>query len=348
MWGGTGRPGSAAGRCPPAARPGALTAFLTLRRLDEAVTELRVVPISTLFARLPRIVRSVAQAAGKEVMLEMEGQEVRIDRALVELLADPLLHLARNAVDHGVEPPEARLAVGKPARAVLRVRAERLTGVVRVEISDDGRGIDRDAVLRAAVSRGMVTAAKATAMDDAAARRLLFRPGFTTRERVSETSGRGVGLDVVQDAVRRAGGTLDLASTPGQGTTFVLNLPLSAAMAAVLLVRASGHVYALPATRVDAVTEDTDGAVPLAALLGLPVGEAAVAVLLRQTTGGQVTLAVDAVLLRTELLLRPLPAALAVLPAVGGVGILSNGEPVVILEPDGIAAPNSVHERNPA
>jgi two-component system chemotaxis sensor kinase CheA len=322
--------------------------FLTLRRLDEAVMELRVVPIGTLFARLPRIVRSVAQAAGKEVMLEMEGQEVRIDRALVELLADPLLHLARNAVDHGIETPKARLAAGKPARAALRVRAERHTEVIRVEISDDGRGIDRGVVLRAAVSRGLVTGAEAAGMDDAAARRLLFRPGFSTREQVSDTSGRGVGLDVVQEAVRRAGGTLDLLSTPAQGTTFVLNLPLSAATAAVLLVKVSGHVYALPTARVEAVAEAGEGAVPLAALLGLPPGEAAVTVALRQTTGGQVALAVDAVLSRTELLLRPLPPALALLPAVGGVGILSNGEPVVILEPDGIAATNPAHKRNPA
>ncbi|MBO1073295.1 chemotaxis protein CheA [Roseomonas marmotae] len=312
---------------------------LALRRLDEAVMELRVVPIGTLFARLPRIVRSVAQSSGKDVALEMEGQEVRIDRALVELLADPLLHLLRNAVDHGVEPPEARLAAGKPARATLRVRAERRTGQVRVEISDDGRGIDREAVLRAALARGLVGAGKAAEMDDAAARRLLFRPGFSTRERVSETSGRGVGLDVVQEAVRRAGGTLDLTSTPGQGTCFTLNLPLSASMAAVLLVEVAGHTYALPVARVEAVTDATEDALPLAGLLGLPPGAPGVTVLLRQATGGRLALGVDRVRQRTELLLRPLPPALAALPAVGGVGVLGNGEPVVILEPDGIAVP---------
>jgi two-component system chemotaxis sensor kinase CheA len=317
---------------------------LALRRLDEAVMELRVVPIGTLFNRLPRIVRSVAQSAAKDVALEMEGQDVRIDRALIELLADPLLHLARNAVDHGVEEPEARRVAGKPARATLRVRAERRTGLVRVEVSDDGRGIDRQAVLRAALTRGLVSEAEAAAMDDHAARRLLFRPGFSTRERVSETSGRGVGLDVVQEAVRRAGGTLDLSSTPGQGTTFVLNLPLSAAMAAVLLVEVEGHTYAFPTARVEAVLPADAPALPLAHLLGLrPSRPPGAVVLLRQTMGGQVALAVDQVRQRTDLLLRPLPPALATLPALGGAGILGNGEVVVILEPDGIAMP-STHE----
>jgi two-component system chemotaxis sensor kinase CheA len=313
---------------------------LSLRRLDEAVMELRVVPIGTLFARLPRIVRSVAQSAAKDVALEMEGQDVRIDRALIELLADPLLHLARNAVDHGVEPPEARRAAGKPPRATLRVRAERRTGMVRVEVSDDGRGIDRQAVLRAALARGLVNAAEAAAMDDHAARRLLFHPGFSTRDRVSETSGRGVGLDVVQEAVRRAGGTLDLSSTLGQGTTFVLNLPLSAAMAAVLLVEAEGHIYAFPTARVEAVLPTEQGALPLATLLGMrPSRPPGAVVVLRQTTGGRVALAVDQVRQRTDLLLRPLPPALAALPAMGGAGILGNGEAVVILEPDGIVVP---------
>lgn len=317
---------------------------LALRRLDDAVMELRVVPIGTLFNRLPRIVRSVAQSAAKDVALEMEGQDVRIDRALIELLADPLLHLARNAVDHGVEEPEARRATGKPARATLRVRAERRTGMVRVEVSDDGRGIDRQAVLRAALTRGLVSEAEAAAMDDHAARRLLFRPGFSTRERVSETSGRGVGLDVVQEAVRRAGGTLDLSSTPGLGTTFVLNLPLSAAMAAVLLVEVEGHTYAFPAARVEAVLPADAPALPLARLLGLrPTRPPGAVVVLRQTMGGQVVLAVDQVRQRTDLLLRPLPPALATLPALGGAGILGNGEAVVILEPDGIAMP-STHE----
>ncbi|MBC9208038.1 Hpt domain-containing protein [Roseomonas aerophila] len=317
---------------------------LALRRLDDAVMELRVVPIGTLFNRLPRIVRSVAQSAAKDVALEMEGQDVRIDRALIELLADPLLHLARNAVDHGVEEPDARRAAGKPPRATLRVRAERRTGMVRVEVSDDGRGIDRQAVLRAALTRGLVSEAEAAAMDDHDARRLLFRPGFSTRERVSETSGRGVGLDVVQEAVRRAGGTLDLSSTPGRGTTFVLNLPLSAAMAAVLLVEVEGHTYAFPTARVEAVLPADTPAMPLARLLGLrPTRPPGAVVLLRQTMGGQVALAVDQVRQRTDLLLRPLPPALATLPALGGAGILGNGEAVVILEPDGIAMP-STHE----
>jgi two-component system chemotaxis sensor kinase CheA len=308
--------------------------------------ELRVVPIGTLFARLPRVVRSVAQAAGKDVDLALEGHEVSIDRSIVELLADPLLHLVRNAVDHGVEPPDARRAAGKPARATLRVRARRSGGQVRVEVSDDGRGIDRAAVLRAALARGLVTEEEAAATDVPAVHALLFRAGFSTSKRVSETSGRGVGLDVVQDAVRRAGGAVEVSSAPGRGTAFALTMPLSAAMVPVLLVEVAGHPYALPIARVEAVVDGpaapaartAAGVVPLARLLGLPAEEAdgGGVVVLRQSGGRRVGLAVGRVQRRTDLLLRPLHPALAALPAVGGVGVLGNGEPVVVLEPDGI------------
>lgn len=311
-----------------------------MRRLDDAVMELRVVPVGTLFARLPRVVRAVAQASAKEVELVLEGEEVTIDRSLVELLADPLLHLTRNAVDHGIEPPEARLAAGKPRRATLRVSAARRTGQVRVRVSDDGRGIDRARVLTRAVERGVISAAQAERMSEEEVFALLFRPGFSTAERVTETSGRGVGLDVVQDAIRRAGGTVEIASTPGQGTSFTLRLPLTAAVQPVLLVEAAGHPYALPAARVEAVLEA--GAAPgcevvsLASLIGADAGTGGATVILK-SGGRSFGLAVDRVQRRTDLLLRPLHPALAAMPGVGGVGVLGNGEPVVVLEPDGIA-----------
>ncbi|MGX9965160.1 ATP-binding protein [Roseomonas sp. F4] len=313
-----------------------------MRRLDDSVMELRVVPVGTLFGRLPRVVRAVAQASGREVELVMEGEDVTIDRSLVELLADPLLHLTRNAVDHGIEPPEAREAAGKPRRGVLRVSAARRTGQVRVRVSEDGRGIDRDKVLARAIARGLVSAEQAAAMGEEEVFALLFRPGFSTAEAVTETSGRGVGLDVVQDAIRRAGGTVEVASSPGQGTSFTLRLPLTAAVQTVLLVEAAGHPYALPAARVEAVLEAGASAgcevLDLAELVGGARGKTSGGAIVIVKSGGRsFGLAVDRVQRRTDLLLRPLHPALAALPGIGGVGVLGNGEPVVVLEPDGFA-----------
>ncbi|MBP0446089.1 Hpt domain-containing protein [Roseomonas sp. SSH11] len=311
----------------------------SLRRLDEAVMELRVVPVGTLFARLPRVARAVAEPAGKEVEVVLEGQEVAIDRSLVELLADPLLHLIRNAVDHGIEPPAERRAAGKPPRALLRVSAARRAGSIRVRVSDDGRGIHHDRVLARAVERGLVTPGQAPGLSPAQIEALLFRPGFSTASTVTETSGRGVGLDVVQDAARRAGGTLEVASTPGRGTSFTLRLPLTAATQAVLLVEVAGHPYALPTARIEAVLEgEGDGrpVLALAPLLGLPRRPTG-AVVVARSAAGPVALGVDRVQRRADILLRPLHPALARMPGVGGVGVLGNGEPVLLLEPDGLA-----------
>ncbi|HEY8611841.1 MAG TPA: ATP-binding protein, partial [Roseomonas sp.] len=311
----------------------------SLRRLDEAVMELRVVPVGTLFARLPRVARAVAEPGGKKVEVVLEGQEVAIDRSLVELLADPLLHMVRNAVDHGIETPAERRAAGKPARALLRISAARRTGQIRVRVSDDGRGIHHDRVLARAVERRLVSAEEAPGMSVPQIEALLFRPGFSTASTVTETSGRGVGLDVVQDAARRAGGTLEVASTPGRGTSFTLRLPLTAAIQAVLLVEVGGHPYAIPAVRVEAVLEgEGDGrpVLPLAPLLGLPAVPCGAVVVVR-AAAGPLALGVDRVQRRADILLRPLHPALARLPGVGGVGVLGNGEPVLLLEPDGLA-----------
>ncbi len=315
---------------------------MALRQLDEAVLELRVVPIGTLFARLPRVVRAVAEASGKDVEVVFEGKEVQIDRSLVELLADPLLHLVRNAVDHGIETPAQRRALGKPARATLRVAASRRLSQIRLEVSDDGRGIDHAAVLRRAVERGLVTAEAAPRLREAEIRAMLFTPGFSTAETVTETSGRGVGLDVVQDAARRAGGALEVVSELGLGTSFRLALPVTAAVQTVLLVEVGGHPYALPAARVEGVLDAaaaTDCAVvPLATFLGLErEADAPGGLVLVRSAGRALGLQVDRVRRRTNLLLRPLHPGFAGLPAVAGLGVLGNGDPVVVLEPDALA-----------
>lgn len=309
---------------------------LSMRQLDEAVLELRVVPVGMLFQRLPRAVRGVAEGAGKPVRLELEGEDVRIDRSLIELLADPLLHLVRNAVDHGIEPAGGR--GGKPAEAVVRVAAERLPGQVRITVSDDGAGIDVARVRGVAEARGLV--APGAALSEAATHALLLRPGFSTRAVVTDVSGRGVGLDVVHDAVRRAGGHMAIASTPGEGTVFTLTLPTSAAIQPVLLVEAGGHPYAVPAGRVVSVlaAEEDAGGLPMVALesaLGLPWAPCGGVVVLERPAG-RLALQVARVTRRTDLLLRPLHPGLAALPGLSAVGMLGSGEPVLVLEPDGL------------
>ncbi|MBK1661873.1 chemotaxis protein CheA, partial [Paracraurococcus ruber] len=315
---------------------------LALRQLDEAVLGLRVVPIGTLFARLPRVVRAVAEAGGKEVEVVFEGRDVQIDRSLVELLADPLLHLVRNAVDHGIEGPAERAAAGKPRGGTLRIAAARRLSQIRLTVSDDGRGIDREGVLRRAIHRGLVAEEAAPRMTDAEVQALLFTPGFSTAEAVTETSGRGVGLDVVQDAARRAGGALEVESALGRGTTFRLMLPVTAAVQTVLLVEVGGHPYALPAARVEGVldsgTPPDCAVVALAAMLGLdPEVDAPGGVVLVRSAGRPLGLQVDRVRRRTNLLLRPMHPGFAGLPAVAGLGVLGNGDPVVVLEPDALA-----------
>ncbi|WP_424812618.1 Hpt domain-containing protein [Roseococcus sp. YIM B11640] len=313
---------------------------IALGQLDEAVIELRVVPFANLAMRLPRVLRATAESQGKQVSLEVRGEDVQIDRSLADLLADPLLHLVRNAVDHGIEPPAERIGAGKPATARLLLTAERLPGRLLVSIGDDGRGIDDSAVLARAIDRGLVTPDAAARLGADEIHALLFLPGFSTREAVSETSGRGVGLDVVQDAARRAGGAVRVESRLGAGTRFVLDLPLTAAIQPVLLVEAAGHPYALPAGRVEAVVRPEQLAkgqaiTTLESILHLPPVESSAVVLLRRPAGA-LALAVHRLGRRTDLLLKPLHPALAGTPGVGGVGVLGNGDPVLLLEPDGL------------
>lgn len=311
---------------------------IALGQLDEAVLALRVVPFSSLAMRLPRALRATAEAEGKQVQLVIQGEEVQLDRSLADLLADPLLHLIRNAVDHGIESPAERQAAGKPGTATVTLSAERHPGRLLLSLADDGRGIDEQRVIARALRQGLITTEAAQRMGTEELHALLFLPGFSTRDAVSETSGRGVGLDVVQEAARRAGGGVRVESRKGQGTRFLLDLPLTAAIQPVLLVEAGGQPYALPAGRVETVLRpgEPHGArreMTLEALLHLPPAPPQAVVLLRRPTGS-LALSVHRLGRRTDLLLKPLHPALAGTPGVGGVGVLGNGEPVLLLEPD--------------
>ncbi len=215
-------------------------------RLQASVSELRMMPIETIFSRFPRLVRDLSEKLGKDVGLELDGQETELDRSLLEEVGDPIAHLVRNALDHGIESGPERVTAGKPVRGTIRVTARHADGRVIVEVADDGRGIDPLAISGAAVERGLIDSATAAGMTDAEAIRLIFLPGFSTAREITSVSGRGVGMDVVLTNVERLGGHVSISSTVGSGTTIAMSLPLTLAIIEALLVRSGRRICAIP------------------------------------------------------------------------------------------------------
>lgn len=216
--------------------------------LEQEVMAARLLPVATVFAALPRAVRELAHAMHKEVTLEIAGETTEMDRKMLEALNDPLLHLIRNAVDHGIEMPDARVAEGKSPQGRIRVGAEAYGGEVRIEISDDGRGMQPAALRDVAVRKGLISAEHAALLSDTEALELIFLPGFTTTPIITDISGRGVGMDVVRSNIGELGGQISIESQPGQGTRITLSLPLTLVTTRILLVKTGTHMFALPAT----------------------------------------------------------------------------------------------------
>jgi chemotaxis protein histidine kinase CheA/ActR/RegA family two-component response regulator len=215
--------------------------------LREAVMRLRMVPVTGVMRKHHRTVRDLANSLGKRARVVLTGEDTELDKLLVEALDEPLLHLVRNAVDHGIEPPDARAAAGKPPEGTIHIRASQRGNQVLIEVTDDGRGISPEVVRRRARERGLCPPEELDAMDEREVLELIFRPGFSTAEVVSDVSGRGVGMDVVrQTVVTRLKGTIDIRSVPGEGSTFALSLPLTLAITQVLLARTGGEVFAVP------------------------------------------------------------------------------------------------------
>ncbi len=215
-------------------------------RLQEEAMRTRMQPISTLWTRLPRLVHDVAEACGKKVELRMEGTHTELDKTLIEALKDPLVHLVRNAVDHGIESPGVRAAAGKPVDGRLLLRAWHEAGQVHLEISDDGAGLPFDRIRARALERGLVRPDQAAAMTERDWVNLVFRPGFSTADRVTSISGRGVGMDVVKSNLERIGGAIEITSRAGEGTCVRLRIPLTLAILPALLVEDAGERYAVP------------------------------------------------------------------------------------------------------
>ena len=321
---------------------------------DEIMTS-RMVPVWQVFDRFPRLVRDASRSLGKRIEFTIDGKDIELDRSMLDEIGDPIVHLLRNAIDHGIEPPEDRVAAGKPAAGKLKLSAARDRSAVVIRVSDDGRGIDRDRVLGKAKGMGLVDPSK-TSLSDEELLRIIGRPGFSTAERVSDLSGRGVGIDAVYTRVRALGGAVDIRSVQGQGTTATLRLPLTLAIVRALLARAGGEVYAIPLTHVSETVELHPAA--LRTLQGrevlvlrsdvLPVLRlrALVGLGWRETTAGQhneqviiidlpdrrVGLVVDELAGQQEIVVKQFDGVKDGLTFFGGATILGNGSPALIVD----------------
>src|SRR5271168_223563 len=214
--------------------------------LQEGVMKTRMQPIGNIWSKFPRTVRDVATSCGKQVRIEMFGQETELDKTIIEAIKDPLTHLVRNSVDHGIERPEARVAAGKNAKGCLHLRAYHEGGQVNIEISDDGAGLNVERIRKKAVERALISPEQATRMTERETFNLIFLPGFSTAEKVTNVSGRGVGMDVVKTNVEKIGGAVDVQSTLGRGTTVRVKIPLTLAIIPALVVTCGGERYAIP------------------------------------------------------------------------------------------------------
>ena len=228
---------------------------LRVSDLQNTVMRLRMQPCRRLFQQLPRVVRDVSRQLNKEVRLEMVGEDVEIDKTVVDALSGPMTHLVRNSLDHGIEPSDVRRNANKPPAALLRIAAIHLGDKVRIEVSDDGKGIDRRLVVQKAIDKGVITADQAAHLSEQEAVELIFRPGFSTKEQASDLSGRGVGMDVVKETTDKLRGRLTMETIPGQGTSIAMEFPLTLAVLPVLYLRVRQDVYALPISSIDSLTD---------------------------------------------------------------------------------------------
>ena len=228
---------------------------LTVNDIQSTVMRLRMQPCKRLFQQLPRVVRDASRQLGKEVKLDIVGEEVEIDKTVVDALSGPMTHLIRNSLDHGIEPPEVRQAAGKPRSATIRVAAIHLGDKVRIEVSDDGRGIDRQFVTQKAIDKGVITTDQAARLSEQEALELIFRAGFSTKDQATDLSGRGVGMDVVKETVRKLRGHLDIQTRLGLGTTIAMEFPLTMAVLPVLYLRLRREIYALPISSIESLLD---------------------------------------------------------------------------------------------
>ncbi|RLA95295.1 MAG: chemotaxis protein CheA [Deltaproteobacteria bacterium] len=324
--------------------------------LQKTAMALRMVPIRQTFQKMIRLVRDLAKKSGKRVQLQMEGEETEIDRNMVEEIYEPLVHMVRNAIDHGIEPPEDRRARGKPEEGTVLLRAYHKGGNIVIEISDDGRGLDREKILKRAREQGLV--AEGEELSDKEVLHLIFRPGFSTAEEVTDVSGRGVGMDVVKKAVEKLRGRIEVESTPGEGSTFTLRLPLTLAIIDGMVLRVGDERCILPTLSIQEALKPSkeqcftvtgkgemikvrDELLPLVrlhALFGLPDGRPPweALVIVAESEGRKKCLLADEVLGKQEVVIKSLGEAFGAVKGVAGGAIMGDGRVGLILDVAGI------------
>jgi two-component system, chemotaxis family, sensor kinase CheA len=323
--------------------------------LQEAVMKTRLQPIGNAWGKLPRLVRDLSRSSGKQIDLEMIGAETELDRQILQAIGDPLTHMVRNSLDHGVETPAERRAAGKPERGTVTLEAFHEGGYIVVEIRDDGRGLDAGSIRRKAVERGLVRPENAASLSDAQLFRFIFEAGFSTAEKVTSVSGRGVGMDVVRSNIESIGGRIDLHSIPGRGTTIRIKIPLTLAILSALIVDVAGQSYAIPQIGVvELVRIGGDNATLLQCVGGTPVfrlresllplvrlGEALrcsttadqeQSIVVCQVGGERFGVVVDQVVDTQEIVVKPLGRMVKSIPYFSGTTILGDGSVIMILD----------------
>jgi len=341
----------------------------TLRELDQAVSNLdllvgdlqnavmktRMQPVGRLFQKYPRVARDLARQLGKQVNLELSGEDTELDKTMIEDLNDPLIHLVRNAVDHGIEAAEERAAQRKPAVSVVRLSAQQIGDHIIIEVTDDGRGMRPDVLRRKAVEKGLVEADVAANMDDQEALRLVFLPGFSTKDAISSVSGRGVGMDVVKTNIQKLNGRIDIRSVIGEGTTFTIHLPLTLAILPVLVIKLGDQPFAVPLSLVreiipinpDEVQEVSGRATmtirnevlpirSLAGMIGWPVNKPPAFGVLMQSSLRSFVLAVDGFVGRDDVVIKPLEDIKP--KGVAGATLSGDGSVVLVLDMEQLLA----------
>jgi two-component system chemotaxis sensor kinase CheA len=331
--------------------------------LQDGVTRMRMQPIGSAWAKLPRIVRDLCIDAGKKIDLVQRGADTELDRQVLELIKDPLTHMIRNSADHGVEDPATRKAAGKPETGTILLEAYHESGHIFIRIADDGRGLNVDRIRQKALANGLVTEAELATLSEKQILQFIFRPGFSTAEKVTSVSGRGVGMDVVRTNIERIGGTIEMTSVAGEGTTFLIKIPLTLAIVSALIVQSAGESFALPqinvvelvragarsGARIETIKDAPvlrlrDRLLPLVSLRGLlNLGEAGEGerdrfIVVTELGSFKFGIVVDRVFDTEEIVVKPVAPILRGNSYYAGNTILGDGSVIMILDPNGIAS----------
>lgn len=335
-------------------------AAMIMRQIQEMAMSLRMVSVRATFQKMARLARDLAKKCKREIDFITEGEDTELDKSVVEKIGDPLIHMIRNSVDHGIEPPLEREKSGKPLRATVKLRAYHRAGNIYIEVSDDGRGLDREAIRRKAIDKGLCTADEH--LTEEAIHRFIFLPGFSTAKQVTDISGRGVGMDVVLRNIEALRGSVEIASAPGKGTTFSIRLPLTLAIVDGMIVRAGGEQYIVPTLAIIESLRPAEGQIervmqraamikvrndliPLVDLetlfgkntaAGTEYSRDGVVMIVEDMLGKKIGLHLDEIIGQQQVVIKSLGEEMGEIPGVTGGAIMSDGSVSLIIDVGGI------------